>query len=101
MSQTPLLACAAFCAAALDAGALAAGQLASRPAEEWTKVLDAANRVAALRIDEIVPRLQLKPGEVVADLGAGSGPWMAAAGFRQSDDLTLLTDRYFLVYSNR
>ena len=53
--------------------ALSAGQLASRPAEEWTKVLDAANRVASLRIDDIVSRLQLKPGDVVADLGAGSG----------------------------
>ena len=60
-------------AAALDAGVLAARQLASRPAEEWTKVLDAANRVAGLRIEEIVPRLQLKPGDIVADLGAGSG----------------------------
>src|SRR5687767_915912 len=56
-------------AAALDASVLAARQLASRPAEEWTKVLDAANRVAGLRIDEIVPRLQLKPGDIVADLG--------------------------------
>jgi len=62
-----------FVAAALDAGVLAARQLASRPAEEWTKVLDAANRVAGLRIEEIVPRLQLKPGDIVADLGAGSG----------------------------
>jgi len=73
MRHTRLLTCAAVLAAALDAGALAAGQLASRPAEEWTKVLDAANRVAGLRIDEIVPRLQLKPGDIVADLGAGSG----------------------------
>ena len=73
MRQTRLVAWAAVFAAALNAGALAAGQLASRPAEEWTKVLDAANRVAGLRIDEIVPRLQLKPGDIVADLGAGSG----------------------------
>jgi ubiquinone/menaquinone biosynthesis C-methylase UbiE len=217
MRHTRLVAWAAVFAAALNAGSLAAGQLASRPAEEWTKVLDAANRVAGLRIDEIVPRLQLKPGEIVADLGAGSGlfevqlakavapgghvyavdidegffpdirkraaeagvnnittvlgrftdpnlpvknvdvaffhdvlhhvedraaylkslgpylkptarvviidyeagqgphgkqpelqvtrqqlePWMAAAGFRQSDDIKLFTDRYFLVYSKR
>jgi ubiquinone/menaquinone biosynthesis C-methylase UbiE len=68
-----LLTCVILVAATLDAGVLAARQLASRPAEEWTKVLDAANRVAGLRIDEIVPRLQLKPGDVVADIGAGSG----------------------------
>jgi ubiquinone/menaquinone biosynthesis C-methylase UbiE len=60
-------------AAALDAGAVAARQLGSRPAGEWTKILDASNRVASLRIDEIVARLQLKPGDTVADIGAGSG----------------------------
>jgi ubiquinone/menaquinone biosynthesis C-methylase UbiE len=57
----------------LAGGVVSAGQLASRPAEEWTKVLDAANRVANLRVDDIVARLQLKPGDVIADLGAGSG----------------------------
>jgi ubiquinone/menaquinone biosynthesis C-methylase UbiE len=73
MRHTRFLACAAVFAAALDAGALAAGQLASRPAQEWTKTLDAENRVANLRIDDIVGRLALKPGDIVADLGAGSG----------------------------
>ena len=68
-----LLTWLALAAAMLDGGAIAARQLASRPAEEWTKVLDAANRVASLRIDEIVPRLQLKPGDAVADIGAGTG----------------------------
>jgi SAM-dependent methyltransferase len=50
-----------------------AGQLASRPAEEWIKTLDSPARVAGLRIDEVIGRLGLKPGDVVADLGAGSG----------------------------
>ena len=72
MHVTRLFACLILLVGALDAG-VTARQLASRPAEEWTKVLDAANRVASLRIDEIVPRLQLKPGDVVADLGAGTG----------------------------
>ena len=73
MRRTPLLAGLALVALTLEAGALAGGQLASRPAAEWTKTLDAENRVASLRIDEIVPRLGLKPGDIVADLGAGSG----------------------------
>lgn len=73
MRQIRRLGCLAILALALDAGTLAAGQLASRPAEEWTKVLDSANRVASLRIDEIVARLPLGPGDIVADLGAGSG----------------------------
>lgn len=50
-----------------------ARQLASRPAEEWVKTLEAPARVAGLKIDEVIARLRLKPGDVVADLGAGSG----------------------------
>lgn len=52
---------------------VAAGQLASRPAAEWMKTLESPERVAGLRIDEVIARLRLKPGDVVADLGAGSG----------------------------
>jgi SAM-dependent methyltransferase len=51
----------------------AAGQLASRPAEDWIRTLESPARVAGLRIDEVIGRLGLTPGDVVADLGAGSG----------------------------
>lgn len=51
----------------------AAGQLGARPAEEWIKTLESPERVAGLRIDEVIGRLRLKPGDVIADLGAGSG----------------------------
>jgi SAM-dependent methyltransferase len=54
----------------------ATAQLASRPADEWVKVLDAPERLAGLRVDEVVARLKLKPGDVVADLGAGTGPFV-------------------------
>jgi len=43
-------------------------QLASRSTEEWIKTLESPNRVAGLRVDEVVARLALKPGQVVADL---------------------------------
>jgi ubiquinone/menaquinone biosynthesis C-methylase UbiE len=59
--------------AALALAPAAAGQLASRPAEEWVKTLEAPARVAALKTDEVVAALELKPGDVVADLGAGTG----------------------------
>jgi ubiquinone/menaquinone biosynthesis C-methylase UbiE len=55
-----------------------ASQLASRPAEEWLKTLDRPERVAGLKIDEIVARLGIKPADVVADLGAGSGVFVPA-----------------------
>lgn len=51
----------------------AAGQLGSRPAEEWIKTLDGPVRVAGMKIDEVVSALKLRPGQKVADIGAGSG----------------------------
>ena len=56
----------------------AASQLASRPAEEWVKTLENPQRIAGLKIDEVVARLRLKPGNVVADIGAGSGAFEGA-----------------------
>jgi ubiquinone/menaquinone biosynthesis C-methylase UbiE len=50
-----------------------AAQLASRPAEEWIKTLDGTTRIASLRIDDVVKAMALKPGETVADIGAGTG----------------------------
>ena len=49
------------------------GQLASRPAAEWIKTLESPERVASLKTSEVITRLSLKPGDVVADLGAGTG----------------------------
>ena len=51
----------------------ASAQLAARPADEWIKMLDAPARVASLRVDEVIAKLRLAPGQVVADLGAGAG----------------------------
>jgi cyclopropane fatty-acyl-phospholipid synthase-like methyltransferase len=48
-------------------------QLASRPAEEWIKTLDGPARIASLKIDEVVAALKLQPGQIVADIGAGTG----------------------------
>ena len=51
----------------------AAPQLASRSTDEWIKLLESPDRVKGLRIDEFVGKLRLKNGEVVADVGAGTG----------------------------
>ena len=61
----------AVCVLALAADA--APQLASRTTDEWIKLLESPERLKSLRIDEIVGRLQLKTGDVVADIGAGTG----------------------------
>lgn len=67
---------AAAMALAITLGIDAAAQLASRPVEEWVKVLDNEDRLAGLKTAEVVVSLQLKPGDVVADLGAGAGPFV-------------------------
>jgi arsenite methyltransferase len=62
-----------LCTLSLALTPAASAQLASRSAEEWIKTLESDNRVSALKIDEVVAKLQLKGGETVADIGAGSG----------------------------
>ncbi|HET7216786.1 MAG TPA: class I SAM-dependent methyltransferase, partial [Vicinamibacterales bacterium] len=41
--------------------------------EEWIKTLENPSRIAGLKVDQIVGSLRLKPGETIADLGAGAG----------------------------
>jgi ubiquinone/menaquinone biosynthesis C-methylase UbiE len=71
MPRASVIATAIVVACAVPQGADA--QLASRPAAEWTKTLENPERVAGLKIDEVIARLNLKPADVVADLGAGTG----------------------------
>ena len=48
-------------------------QLAQRPAEDYIASMDKPDRV--LKIDEVIAKLQLKPGDIVADIGSGSGSY--------------------------
>jgi len=56
----------------------AQAQLASRAPEEWIKTLESPQRIQGLKIDETIAALQLKPGDMVADIGAGTGLFEAA-----------------------
>lgn len=59
--------------ATLAVPATASAQLGSRPAAEWVTTLDTPQRITSLKIDEVLGKLRLKPGDVVADIGAGTG----------------------------
>lgn len=72
MPRVPLLSLVAL-AVALLAAVPAQAQLGARSTAEWLKTLDSQNRVTRLKVDEVVARLGLAPGAVVADIGAGSG----------------------------
>src|ERR1700694_1168105 len=58
---------------AVALAASAQAQLAPRKAEEWVTTLEGPQRVATQKLDEVLSKLSLKPGLVVADIGGGSG----------------------------
>ncbi|MEZ5320229.1 MAG: methyltransferase domain-containing protein, partial [Vicinamibacterales bacterium] len=68
-----LVVAAGWAPAGRASSAAPAAQLGSRPAEEWIKTLDGTTRVSALKIDDVVAAMKLRPGQIVADIGAGSG----------------------------
>ena len=48
-------------------------QLATRTADEWIATLETPSRIQSLRIADVLVKLALKPGQTVADIGAGTG----------------------------
>jgi ubiquinone/menaquinone biosynthesis C-methylase UbiE len=67
------LACFLALAVLIGISQRAAAQLASKPPQEWIKTLNSSNRVERLKIDETITRLKIRPGDVIADIGAGTG----------------------------
>jgi len=68
-----VLAVLGLMAAVTPMAPLSALQLGGRPAEDWALVLESGRRIEGLEIDAVVARIGLQPGEVVADMGAGTG----------------------------
>jgi ubiquinone/menaquinone biosynthesis C-methylase UbiE len=48
-------------------------QLGARDTTEWIKTLENPQRIQGQKIDDVIKWLALKPGMVIADIGAGSG----------------------------
>ncbi|MDH3207756.1 MAG: methyltransferase domain-containing protein [Gemmatimonadota bacterium] len=67
--------CFAFLAAVMTTAYATplAAQLGSRPADEWALTLESGRRMEALEIEEVVAQIGLRPGQLVADVGAGTG----------------------------
>jgi ubiquinone/menaquinone biosynthesis C-methylase UbiE len=63
----------AVAALALSGAPAAHAQLGTRTAEEWVKTLESPNRLQGLKIPEVIAALKLTRGQLVADVGAGTG----------------------------
>ena len=69
--------------------AAAAGQQVARPAgphqddtegREWIKRLERPDRLPGLKTDQVIAKLGLRPGIVIADIGAGTGAFTIPFG---------------------
>ena len=48
-------------------------QLGGRDTKDWIERLERPDRIKDLKIEEVLANLNLKPGLIIADIGAGSG----------------------------
>ena len=53
--------------------AIGRAQLGKRSAKEWLDILETKTRIDGMKIGEVVSALKLRPGDTVADIGAGTG----------------------------
>jgi ubiquinone/menaquinone biosynthesis C-methylase UbiE len=51
----------------------ASAQLDQLPAKQYISRMDRESRLANLKVGDVIAKLRLKPGDIVADIGSGSG----------------------------
>ena len=57
---------------------IASAQLEQLPADQYIDRMERPGRVVNLKVDEVLAKLELKPGEIVADIGSGAGAFTIA-----------------------
>ena len=75
-------------------------QLGGRPAEDWIARLERPERVATLKTAEVIEKLGLKKGDIVADLGAGAGvfSWPLARAVAPGTVFAVEVDKAYIPY---
>jgi ubiquinone/menaquinone biosynthesis C-methylase UbiE len=93
----------AFTTALTAAASPGFAQLGSRPAEEWIARLERPDRVASLKTTEVLQKLGVKDGDVVADLGAGAGAftWPFAKAVGTGTVYAVEVDKGYIPYLER
>jgi ubiquinone/menaquinone biosynthesis C-methylase UbiE len=84
-------------------GSPLSAQLGSKPADEWIARLERPERVAGLKTAEVIQKLGLKSGDVVADLGAGPGvfAWPLARAVAPGKVYAVEVDKGYIPYLER
>jgi ubiquinone/menaquinone biosynthesis C-methylase UbiE len=84
-------------------GSPLSAQLGSKPADEWIARLERPERVAGLKTAEVIQKLGLKSGDVVADLGAGPGvfAWPLARAVAPGYVYAVEVDKGYIPYLER
>lgn len=70
LRQRRLWVCLAAC---LCGAANAFAQLAQEPADKYIEAMNRLERGIEAKIPDVIEKLRLKPGDIVADIGSGSG----------------------------
>jgi ubiquinone/menaquinone biosynthesis C-methylase UbiE len=86
---------------ALSAAAPAAyAQLGGRPAADWIARLERPERVAGLKTAEVLDKINVKKGDIVADLGAGAGvfSWPFARAVAPGTVYAVEVDKDYIPY---